>query len=491
MNSILSEAKLKKFPRPIRKEAAVMPKIMHFGPGAFFRSFVASLIDDVNQKDAENWGIIAVALHSEDTFNKLAGQDLVFNTLSVSNTKKRAQKISSISDFLVAKKERQSVLDALSDEQIEIVSLTITEKGYHYNLDKKELDFDNQNIIDDLGNLENPQTVVGFLVAGLRNRYLLGKAPFTILSCDNLPNNGAIVQKIVLDFAQKIDPSFAKWISKEVCFPSSMVDRITPATKEQDVINFAEEYGLHDPALVIHEKFFQWVIENKFSSERPKFELAGIQMVSNVELHEKMKLRCLNGTHSALAYLGYLAGFNTVAECVSHDSIVSYICYLWEKEIVPTLETPEGENLTNYCSKLLERYQNSTIEHRTWQIAMDGSQKLPQRILETVSDRLKHQKNFQGLALAIAAWIKYVSGKDLNGETIDVRDPLADEFSNIAKNSKTIKHYVDSILDLSKVFPANLRDSSKFRIEIRKSYKFLEQYGSLGSIKKLMSDIEK
>ena len=311
------------------------------------------------------------------------------------------------------------------------------------------------------------------------------------MSCDNLPNNGAIVKKIVLDFAQKIDPSFAKWISKEVSFPSSMVDRITPATKDQDIINFAEEYGVYDPALVVHEEFFQWVIEDKFSSERPKFELAGIQMVSNVELHEKMKLRCLNGTHSALAYLGYLAGYNTIAECVSNDSMVNYIQYLWEKEIIPTLETPEGENLNDYCSKLLERYQNPAIEHRTWQIAMDGSQKLPQRILETVSDLIKHQRNFQGLALAIAAWIKYVTGIDLNGETIDVRDPLANDFAMIAKKSKTSEHYVDSILDQSKVFPANLRDSSAFRTEIQKSYKFLEQYGSLGSIKKLMSAVEK
>ena len=491
MNLILSEEELKKLPRPFRTDAVVTPKIIHFGPGAFFRSFVASLIDDINQKDVEKWGIIAVSLHSEDAFNKLEGQDLVFSALSMSREKKKVQQVSSISDFLVAKKEGKSVLDALSDEQIEIVSLTITEKGYHYNSDLKELDFSNQNIIDDLENPENPKTAVGYLVAGLRDRYLSGKAPFTILSCDNLPNNGAVIQKIVLDFAQKIDPYFAKWISKKVCFPSSMVDRITPATKEQDIINFANQHGVYDPALVVHEEFFQWVIEDKFSSARPKFELAGIQMVSNVELHEKMKLRCLNGTHSALAYLGYLADFNTIAECVSDDSMVNYIQYLWGKEIIPTLEMPEGENLNDYCSSLLVRYQNPSIEHRTWQIAMDGSQKLPQRILETVSDLLKHQKNFQGLALAIAGWIKYVTGIDLNSETIDVRDPLANDFATIAKKAKTSEDYVDLILDQGKVFPANLSNSSAFRTEIQKSYKLLERSGSLVSIKKLLSTVEK
>ena len=488
MNIILCDQELRRLPRPSRKQPIIIPKILHFGPGAFFRSFVASFIDAVNQKDVEEWGIIAVSLNSEDIFCKLAGQDFVFNSLSISKTKKKVQQISSISDFLVAKNDARRVLEALSDEQIEIVSLTITEKGYYYNLDKKELDFCNQNISEDLENLENPKTAIGFLVAGLRDRFLNGKTPFTVLSCDNLPNNGAVVKKVVLDFASRIDRSLAKWILEEVCFPSSMVDRITPATKDDDVINFAEEYGVYDPALVVHEQFFQWVIEDKFASSRPKFELAGIQMVTNVELHEKMKLRCLNGTHSALAYLGYLAGFKTIAECVSHEIMVNYIQYLWEKEITPTIETPKGENLSNYCGELLVRYQNPEIEHRTWQIAMDGSQKLPQRILEIVTYLLDRQRSFQGLALAIAAWVKYVSGRDLNGEPIDVRDPMANDFSMIAKKSKTSEDYVDFILDQSKVFPANLRDCLAFRLEIKKSYKLLEQYGSLGSVTKLMSD---
>ena len=488
---ILSEAELKKLPRPTRKKPIVIPRIIHFGPGAFFRSFVASLIDDVNQRGVDKWGIIAVSLNSEDAFNKLAGQELVFNALSMSSEKKQARQISSISEIFIAKKDEQSVLDALSDEQIEIVSLTITEKGYYYNSVKKELDYGNQNIIDDLENPEKPKTAVGFLVAGLRDRYLSGKAPFTVLSCDNLPNNGAVAKKIVIDFAEKIDPSFANWISKEVRFPSSMVDRITPAIKDQDIKNFAEEYSVFDPALVVHEEFFQWVIEDKFSTAKPNFALAGIQVVSTVEFHEKMKLRCLNGTHSALAYLGYLAGFDTISECVSDDSMINYIKYLWEKEIIPTLETPEGENLNDYCVDLLERYQNPAIEHGTWQIAMDGSQKLPQRILETVSDLIKQKRSYQGLALAIAGWIKYVTGIGLDGQTIDVRDPLANDFSMIAKKSKTSEDYVDFILDQSKVFPANLVDSSAFRKEIQKSYKFLEQYGSLGSVKNLMSGVEK
>ena len=215
---ISSERRVKKLPRPIRKTGSSYTKNYTFRTCAFFRSFVASLVDDVNQKAVENWGIIAVSLNSEALLNKIAGQDLVFNALSMSNIKKRTQKISSICDFFVAKKEGQFVLDALSNEQIEIISLTITEKGYYYNSDKKELDFENQNIIEDLENPEKPKTAVGFLVAGLRGRYLGGITPFTVLSCDNLPNNGAVVQKIILDFAQKLIPDFAKWISKRYVF---------------------------------------------------------------------------------------------------------------------------------------------------------------------------------------------------------------------------------------------------------------------------------
>ena len=490
MNSILSDAELKKLPRPLRKKPKITPKIMHFGPGAFFRAFVASLIDDVNQKDIEKWGIIAVSLNSASTFNKLVGQDFVFNALSLSSAEKNAEQIVSISDFIVVEKDGKSVLEALSDEQIEIVSLTITEKGYYYNSNKKELDSASQNIIDDLGNPENPKTAVGFIVAGLRERYINKKTPFTILSCDNLPNNGAVIKKIVLDFAQKIDPLLAKWISREVCFPSSMVDRITPATKDQDIINFAEEYGAYDTALVVHEEFFQWVIEDKFSVGRPKFELAEIQMVSNVELHEKMKLRCLNGTHSSLAYLGYLAGYNTISECVSHDSMVKYIQYLWEKEIIPTLETPEGENLNEYCNHLLKRYENSAIEHRTWQIAMDGSQKLPQRILETVTYLLKNEKSFTGMSLAVAAWMQFVSGIDLNGKTIDVRDPMADDFAAIFKKSKTSEKYVEALLNIKEVFPVQLRESSVFKKEIQTAYNLLSQFGSTGAIQKVVNVAE-
>ena len=490
MNSSLIKTELTKLPRPVRVKPIFAPRIMHFGPGAFFRSFVASLIDEVNEKSVEKWGIIAVSLNSESTFDKLAPQEFVFNSLAMSSLAKEVQKISSISDFLVAHKDGQVVLDALSDEKIEIVSLTITEKGYCYNSAKRTLDFNNQKIVEDLNDIKNPKTAVGFIVAGLRERYLNRKSPFTVLSCDNLPNNGAIVKKIVLDFAQKIDPAFANWVSKQNCFPSTMVDRITPETKEKDIIGFATEYGIYDPALVVHEEFFQWVIEDKFFSVRPRFELAGIQMVNNVELHEKMKLRCLNGTHSALAYLGYLAGFNTIAECASDKIMVQYIQYLWAKEIIQTLETPEGENLNGYCQQLLARYQNSSIEHRTWQIAMDGSQKLPQRILETVTYLLKNNKSFKGLALAIAAWIKYVSGKDLAGKSIDLRDPMAGDFATISKNSKTSEQFVESILNIREIFPLHLRKSSVFRKEIHNAFNFLEKLGSIGAIQKVVNILE-
>ena len=373
MNEILSKAELEKFPRPIRGKSIITPKIMHFGPGAFFRSFVASLIDDVNQKGVEKWGIIAVSLNSEDTFKKLASQDLVFNALSMSGGKKKVQQVSSISDFFVAQKDTKSVLEALSDEKIEILSLTITEKGYYYNSDKKELDFDNQNVIDDLGNPENPKTAVGFLVAGLNERYLNNKQPFTILTCDNLPNNGAVVKKIVLDFAQKTNPCLAKWISKQVCFPSSMVDRITPATKDSDIINFANEYGVYDPALVIHEEFFQWVIEDKFCAGRPSWENVGAQFSDNVHGYEDQKIRILNGGHQIVANAAELLGIETIRDAMKNILIRGFLEKVEQTEILPHVSPVPGLTPQDYFKLICGRFANPSIQDTIRRVAFDGS----------------------------------------------------------------------------------------------------------------------
>ena len=316
MNSSLIETKLTKLPRPVRNKPIFTPRIMHFGPGAFFRSFVASLIDEVNEKSVEKWGIIAVSLNSESTFDKLAPQEFVFNSLAMSSLAKVVQKISSISDFWVAHKDSQVVLDALSDEKIEIVSLTITEKGYCHEPSSGALDRAHADIIHDVDH-GLPKSAVGFLVRALQMRRAAGVAPFTVLCCDVLPQNGQLVRSVVLELARLINPELADWIAQNGLFPSTMVDRIVPATTPEDIATLADKSGYLDRSPVIHEPFRQWVIEDNFvNGERPDFAAAGAQMVDDVTAFERMKLRCLNGTHSSLAYLGYLAGHETIFDTV-------------------------------------------------------------------------------------------------------------------------------------------------------------------------------
>ena len=274
----------------------------------------------------------------------------------------------------------------MADPEIRIVALTVTEKGYCHDPATGRLNMSHPDIQSDLANIDTPVSAPGFLVAGLRARRAADVAPFTVLSCDNLPSNGPLVRGMVLDFARALDPDLAAWTDENVAFPATMVDRITPATTAEDLDRYAEKLGYRDEALVVHEAFSQWVIEDRFPLGRPDWVAAGAQMVTSVEAHETMKLRMLNGTHSTLAYLGYLAGHETISEAVNDPPFAALCEKLWRNEIIPTVPQPEGEDLHSYAAALLERYRNPAIRHRTWQIAMDGSQKLPQRLLGTMSD---------------------------------------------------------------------------------------------------------
>jgi fructuronate reductase len=306
------------------------------------------------------------------------------------------------------------------------------------------------------------------------------------LSCDNLPSNGALIRGIVLEFAQNIDGELANWIEAQVSFPSSMVDRITPATTPEDINALSEITGALDLGCVFHEQFRQWVIEDDFCNGRPLWELAGAQFVAEVDAHELKKLRCLNGTHSALAYLGYLAGFETISETVSDPDFALFCEMLWTDEIIPTVPQPEGENLLTYSAKLMERYKDTSIRHRTWQIAMDGSQKLPQRILGTISDNLAMDRVSPGLYLAVAAWMFYAGGVDENGQKIDVRDPLAAELKAASENARHASGKVNAILSLPELFPEPLVENVVFRNAVVEAYEVLLDGGAMVAVRQLV-----
>ena len=398
--------------------------IVHLGLGAFARAHLASYTEDAEQAVGGHWGIIGVSLRHADQRDRLAPQDGLYTLLQRDATIS-ARVIGCLHHVLVAPENPEAVIGAMADPSCHIISLTVTEKGYCHDPATGRLDAAHPDIRHDLVHRAAPRSAIGYLVASLNRRRAAGTPPPTILSCDNLPHNGALLAGLVQDFAARIDPHLATWIAAHVRFPATMVDRIVPATTDADRADAEAAIGLHDEAPVSCEPFRQWVIENRFAAPRPGWDRVSAQIVDDVAPFEHMKLRLLNGAHSALAYLGYLAGHDTIAATVADEVFRGFVRTLWLEEIIPVVPAPPGVDLSTYTDELLTRFANPAIRHRTWQIAMDGSQKLPQRLLATIRERLARNQAFPCLALAVAAWARYVSGVDERGEPIDVRDPLA------------------------------------------------------------------
>ena len=461
-------------PRLQRQGKPPAPGIVHLGPGAFFRAFLAPWTDEAMKLAGGDWGIVAVSLQSSGARDRLAPQDYVYTALERGPGGDIPRRVDAIAEVMVAPEDPAAVVARMADPAIRIVSLTITEKGYCRDPQTGDLLPDHPDIRHDLANPDKPMSAIGFIVAGLKARRERNLPPFTVLTCDNLPMNGRMVRKVVTAFAHEIDPALAAWIETDAAFPCTMVDRITPATTPQDIDTLADSAGYLDEAAVIHEPFRQWVIETGFTDGHPDWAAAGAQFVSNVEAHELMKLRCLNGTHSALAYLGYLAGHETIADTVADRPFEALCTSLWKEEILPTLETPEGEDLPRYCQSLMARYQNPAIRHRTWQIAMDGSQKLPQRILGTITDRLAQGVVPHGLCLVVAGWIRYVGGQDETGAPIDVRDPLADSLRTATRTDDP----VGAVLAMDSIFEPELTANAEFVDAVRTAYDRLGRDGS-------------
>jgi fructuronate reductase len=453
--------------------------IVHLGLGAFFRAHGAVYIEEAVKASGGNWGIIGVSLQSSRMRDQLAPQDFVYTAQELGPDGETLRQVEIIRDVLVARDDPEAVLAAMANPEIRIVSLTITEKGYCHDPATGRLNRDHPDIRHDL-DADLPVSAPGYLVLALARRKAAGLPPFTVLTCDNLPDNGRLVRGVVLDFARALDPDLAAWIDREGRFPATMVDRIVPATKPEDIEALAENTGRMDAALVVHEPFRQWVVEDDFvpaygDAARPDLGTVGVELVGNVTPYEQMKLRMLNGTHSTLAYLGYLAGHQTISETVADPVFARFVKALWRTEIIPSFEAPPGVDLVAYADALFERYANPGIRHRTWQIAMDGSQKLPQRILGTLRDNLAAGRTSPGLVTAVAAWMIYVGGTDLKGEAIDVRDPLAERLKALSDGAEDASARVEALLGVREIFDAALAEA--LRADLVTAYKDLRDKG--------------
>jgi len=443
-------------PRLARSGPAPRTGIVHLGLGAFFRAHGAVYVAEAMARSGGDWGILGVSLQRPDMRDALAPQGGTYTALELGPDGQTARTIDSVTAVLVAREDPAAVIAAMADPAVRIVSLTVTEKGYCHNPATGALNLSHPDIAHDIAN-PLPVSAPGFLVRALAARRAAGLPPFTVLCCDNLPDNGRVVRDVTLSLARAIDPALADWIEAQGRFPSTMVDRIVPASTDDTIATVARLTGRHDAAPVQHELFRQWVIEDDFvGGDRPDLAPVGVQFTHDVTPWEHMKLRMLNGTHSALAYTGYLAGHQTIADCMADPVFAAFAHRLWSREIIPALTPPPGADLTAYARALADRYANPGIRHRTWQIAMDGSQKLPQRILGTLATALDDGRQAPGLILTIAAWMRYVGGTDEHGQPIDVRDPLAARLRALCDANPAPDARVRALLGVSDIFPPAL-----------------------------------
>jgi fructuronate reductase len=439
----LSNAQLTHLPNevitPGYDRASVTPGILHLGIGAFHRAHQAVMVEDRLAAGERGWGIRAASLRAPDTRDALSPQDGLY-TLAIRSgqvgvgDETRLRIIGAISDVLVARENPAALLTAMLDPRIRIVSLTVTEKGYCHDPATGNLNAAHPDVVHDLATPSTPVSAPGFIVEALRLRRASGVAPFTVMSCDNLPANGRTLARVITQMAALRDKNLADFIAGEVAFPATMVDRIVPATTEADRAMVAERLGVSDAWPVMSEPFTQWVMEDRFSHGRPRFEESGAELVADVAPYEMMKLRMLNGTHSTIAYLGQLMGVETVADFVTNPARARFIRTMMGEEIAPTVPGFTPAALEAYADALMARYANSALRHRTAQIAMDGSQKVPQRLLNTMRDRLAAGAPILRIGIALAAFCRFMTGTGEGGAPLPINDPMAARFAEAARD---------------------------------------------------------
>ncbi len=479
----LSAATLTDLPHGIRRprydREAMGIGIVHLGIGAFHRAHQAVYTHDILEKSGGNWGIAGVSLRHRDVRDRLRPQNGLYTSVERGAAGETLRVIGAIKEVLVAPEDPRAVLALMAVPTTRIVSMTITEKGYLRNPASGALLREHPDIVHDLANPHAPRTMHGFVVEALARRRAQGVGAFTLLCCDNLPANGASLKNVVLAFARLRDESLCAWIADHATFPSTMVDRIVPATTPQDIETTARVLGLHDDAPVISEPFIQWVVEDNFAAGRPPWEDVGVEMTADVAPFEDMKLRLLNGAHSALAYLGYLGGYEYIHQTMNDRAYAAFVRSMMDEEVTPTLHIPHGTDIESYKDRLIERFHNPALHHRTAQIAMDGSQKLPQRLLGTVRSRIAGEAAYGRVALGIAGWIRYVSGVDENDNPIEIKDPLADDLRAIAMaNAGNIARYAHAVLQVRQVFGDDLPKHSGFCAEVTGAVQSLYDFGA-------------
>lgn len=375
-------------------------RIVHLGFGAFHRAHQALFTNEMLEKTQSDWGICEINLFGgEALIEQLRIQDHLYTVAEKGAEKTNVKLIGAVNESLHPELDgKEAVINKMVEEQVAIVSMTITEKGYCADPATGRLDKNNALIQHDLSNPHSPSSAIGYIVEALRIRREKGVKPFTVMSCDNVQENGHVARAAILDFANLLDQELAGWIEANVTFPCTMVDRIVPAATEETLAEIAQLVGHEDPCGIACEPFRQWVIEDKFVNGRPEWDLAGAEFVQDVVPFEEMKLRMLNGSHSFLAYLGYLGGYAHISDTMTNTDYRKAAFDMMIKAQAPTLSMPAGTDLEAYATLLIERFSNPSLKHQTWQIAMDGSQKIAQRMGGSLRHHIENGTDYKWLA---------------------------------------------------------------------------------------------
>jgi mannitol 2-dehydrogenase len=456
--------------------------IVHFGVGGFHRAHQAMYLDELMRDGkALDWGITGVGVLPGDKrmHEVMQAQDCLY-TLVVKDAdgSMTPRVIGSIVDYLFAPDDPEAVLRVMTDPATRIVSLTITEGGYHVNQSTGEFDADDPSIQEELDDGNTPTTAFGLITEALSRRRDAGVDPFTVMSCDNIQGNGEVAHKMIVAFSRLKDAELGDWIEEHVTFPNSMVDRITPVTTDDDREALAKEFGVEDGWPVVCEPFTQWALEDRFTTGRPPYDDAGVQLVPDVTPYELMKLRLLNASHQALCYLGYLAGYRYAHEVAGDQLFADFLLGYMDDEATPTLDEVPGVDLDAYKPQLIERFANPEIKDTLARLCAESSDRIPKWLIPVVRDRLEAGGTVHRAALVVAAWARYAEGVDEQGEEIEIVDNRKDALMKRASEQKSDPLAFLRAPDLF----GDLVDDERFTEEYAAALESLHEHGARATL---------
>jgi mannitol 2-dehydrogenase len=423
---------------PKYSRGQLSPGIIHFGVGNFHRAHLAVYLDDLfNMGLNHDWAIIGAGVmpFDETMREKLSAQDYLSTVVEQDANLTTARVTGPMVDF-IPPSERSRLLKTLADPAIRIVSLTVTEGGYMINPATGKFDPSHPALQRDAKHPDDPASVFGLILHGLKSRRDAGQAPFTVMSCDNVPHNGIVTHNAVAGLARLMDGKLADWVEKNVAFPNAMVDRITPATTDRERTITAEEFGIEDSWPVFCEEFRQWVVEDNFPTGRPSFEKVGAQFVSDVTPFEYMKIRILNGGHAIIAYPGGLLDVHYVHEAMEHPLIHAFFEKVEQEEVIPTVPPVPGTNIQDYYKLIGRRFSNPKIGDTVHRLCLDGSNRQPKFIVPVINDNIAMGRSIVGLALESALWCRYCAGTSDSGKVIEPNDPNWERLQATARSAQ-------------------------------------------------------